>query len=137
MKKTQLEIFAESFTPFVKQNKTNNSVPLFNKELINSYDLLTAQTGNVVVKKIGHRKRAKDKFLNNVSHGKKICDRQLLELLLFLVIPRRNVMPIVDSLLEKFGTIHNIAQQNSYDNIQSLNQLQYIFKLFRTLNGRI
>ena len=58
-----------------------------------------------VVKKpdyLGHRERLKERFLLGGGHD--MPDYELLELLLTLSIPRRDVKPIAKELLAKFGS---------------------------------
>lgn len=53
----------------------------------------------------GHRRRAKERFLNSES-TKGFLDYDIIELLLFYAIPRRDVKKIAKDLISKF---HNIA----------------------------
>lgn len=50
----------------------------------------------------GHRARLRDRFLKGGPDG--MADYELLELLLFLGIPRRDVKPLAKQLIERFGT---------------------------------
>ncbi len=50
----------------------------------------------------GHRDRLRDRFLKNGTDG--LADYELLELVLFSAIPRRDVKPLAKSLLQKFGS---------------------------------
>lgn len=53
-----------------------------------------------------HRLRLKNKFIN---HGTKILsDHEVLELLLFFSIPRRNVNPIAHKLISHFGSFKSV-----------------------------
>lgn len=56
----------------------------------------------------GHRKRAKQRFL--ASNGADFCEHEILELLLFYGIPRRNTNEIAHRLQERFGTISRMAE---------------------------
>jgi DNA repair protein RadC len=51
----------------------------------------------------GHRARLRAKF--EQAKGKGLADYELLELLLFLAIPRGDVKPIAKNLLQKFGSL--------------------------------
>lgn len=51
----------------------------------------------------GHRMRLRERFLNVGREG--LCEHELLELLLFYAIPRRDVKPIAKELLVRFGSI--------------------------------
>jgi len=52
---------------------------------------------------IGHRARLRDRF--SQAQGVGLADYELLELLLFLAIPRGDVKPLAKSLLKKFGSL--------------------------------
>lgn len=52
---------------------------------------------------IGHRARLRDRF--SQAQGIGLADYELLELLLFLAIPRGDVKPLAKSLLKKFGSL--------------------------------
>ncbi len=51
----------------------------------------------------GHRDRLRERFVQNGSNS--LADYELLELLLFRSIPRRDTKPIAKALLARFGTI--------------------------------
>lgn len=51
----------------------------------------------------GHRQRLKDKF--NTVGADAFADYELLELLLFQIIPRTDTKPLAKALLEKFGSL--------------------------------
>jgi len=50
---------------------------------------------------LGHRQRLKQRFLKNGAAT--LQDYELLELLLFLAVPRRDVKPLAKELIAKFG----------------------------------
>ena len=54
----------------------------------------------------GHRQRLKDRFLREGLDG--FTDVQVLELLLFYVIPRKDTNPIAHALLERFGSLARV-----------------------------
>lgn len=54
----------------------------------------------------GHRQRMKDRFLNSGLHN--FQPHEVLELLLFYAIPRRDTNPIGHRLVERFGSISNV-----------------------------
>ena len=54
-----------------------------------------------------HRKRHKKRFLDTGGEG--FSDHELIELLLFYAIPRKNTNGIAHELCERFGTIEKIA----------------------------
>ena len=49
-----------------------------------------------------HRKRLRERFLRD--NGESFADYELLELLLCLAIPRRDVKPLAKALIKKFGS---------------------------------
>ena len=55
-----------------------------------------------------HRKRLNERFVK--THGKGFADHELLELLLFYAIPRKNTNNMAHELCERFGTIDKIAE---------------------------
>lgn len=54
----------------------------------------------------GHRARLKARFADAGPDA--LADYELLELLLFMAIPRRDVKPLAKSLLARFGGIENV-----------------------------
>ncbi|MEM6665397.1 MAG: DNA repair protein RadC [Pseudomonadota bacterium] len=54
----------------------------------------------------GHRDRLRDRFKESGSDG--MPDYELLELILFRSIPRRDTKPVAKALLDRFGTIANV-----------------------------
>jgi DNA repair protein RadC len=55
---------------------------------------------------IGHRQRLRDRFLTSGAGA--LADYELLELVLFLAIPRRDVKPMAKTLLDRFGTLQGV-----------------------------
>ena len=55
----------------------------------------------------GHRQRLRDRFLKAGSDG--LQDYELLELVLFRAIPRRDVKPLAKSLIERFGSFGEVV----------------------------
>jgi DNA repair protein RadC len=55
---------------------------------------------------IGHRERLRQRFREAGSDA--LSDYELLELLLFRVLPQRDVKPLAKSLLEKFGSFAEV-----------------------------
>lgn len=64
----------------------------------------------------GHRDRLRERFLNAPDS---LPDYELLELLLFMAIPRKDVKPIAKALIDKFKDINGVLNA-------SLNDLQRI-----------
>jgi DNA repair protein RadC len=55
---------------------------------------------------LGHRERVRDKML---THGPDaLADYEIIELLLFSAIPRRDTKPIAKALLARFGSLANV-----------------------------
>src|SRR5208337_2869121 len=50
----------------------------------------------------GHRQRLRDRFM--AAGGGALADYELMELVLFRAIPRRDVKPLAKSLLARFGS---------------------------------
>jgi DNA repair protein RadC len=67
---------------------------------------------------VGHRKRLKDKFLKN--GGINFSDYEILELLLFQAIPRKDVKPLAKELLHNFGNLNSLIHA-SKDKILATN----------------
>ena len=57
---------------------------------------------------VGHRQRLKDKFLRAKSDG--FADYELLELLLFYSLPRKDVKPLSKDILNNFKGINNLLK---------------------------
>ena len=56
----------------------------------------------------GHRQRLKDRFLREGLDG--FTEVQILELLLFYAIPRRDTNPIAHALLDRFGSLSRVLE---------------------------
>jgi DNA repair protein RadC len=81
---------------------------------------------------LGHRQRAKEKFLKN--DASKISDYELMELLLFASYPRKDVKPLAKIILKKFGSfakaIH--ASKEELSQIEGVGQaVIFNFKLMQ------
>jgi hypothetical protein len=59
----------------------------------------------------GHRERLRERFAQTDGAG--LDERQALELLLTFAIPRRDVLPLADTLLKRFGSIAAVLQASS------------------------
>lgn len=59
----------------------------------------------------GHRQRIKERFLAGDKASR--SDRALLELLLTYAIPQKDVQPIADGLLSKFGTLSAVLEAST------------------------
>ena len=54
----------------------------------------------------GHRQRLRERLLS--SGPESVADHELLELVLFLALPRRDTKPIARALLSRFGSFANV-----------------------------
>lgn len=59
-----------------------------------------------------HRQRLKERFLKNPDSLNK---HELLEVLLFYAIPRKNVNPLAHKLLDKFGSVNGVLTASASD----------------------
>lgn len=85
----------------------------------------------------GHRQRLREKFKSNL--GEDLPDYELLELILFYLIPRKDVKPISKSLIKKFGDFSGVLNANineliTIDGIQEITAIG--LKLFKSSNIR-
>ncbi len=69
---------------------------------------------------LGHRKRLRERFI--LGEGKDMPDYELLELLLMIAIPRRDVKPIAKRLIKKFGCFAGVINAS----IEDLQQIEGI-----------
>ena len=77
----------------------------------------------------GHRQRARERFMLNPD---KTTDYDLLELILFLIIPRADTKPIARKLIDKYKTIKNLFNANLED-ISACGVSGTAFKYIQTL----
>jgi DNA repair protein RadC len=61
---------------------------------------------------LGHRERLRERFANARSEDA-LADYELLELLLFRLVPRSDTKPIAKALLERFGSLAEILGASS------------------------
>jgi DNA repair protein RadC len=68
---------------------------------------------------LGHRQRLKDKLAKN-SRG--LADYEILELVLAVVLPRRDTKPLAKELIEKFGSLKDaiMARPEQLDGIKGV-----------------
>jgi len=59
----------------------------------------------------GHRQRLRERFQK--SKGNDLADYELIELLLFAAMPRRDVKPIAKALLKRFGSFAGVLNADS------------------------
>lgn len=61
---------------------------------------------------VGHRDRLRARFLNAPDS---LPDYELLELLLFMAIPRKDVKPIAKNLISRFGNLNGVLNAPLHD----------------------
>ncbi|KJV92447.1 hypothetical protein RBEMOGI_1077 [Rickettsia bellii str. RML Mogi] len=86
---------------------------------------------------IGHRKRVKERFVT--SGAANFSDYELLELMLFSSIPRKDVKPLAKKLLENFNSITDLINidKERLLSISGTNENLYInFAIVRELINR-
>lgn len=87
---------------------------------------------------VGHRKRVKEKFLQAKSES--FGDYELLELVLFQALPRRDVKPIAKNLLKNFGGFNQLlhADQDKILAVEGATESVFLqLKIMRELMGRV
>lgn len=86
----------------------------------------------------GHRKRAKESYINGSASS--LSDHNLLELVLFYAIPRKDVKPIAYALMNRFGSLERVFTA-SLDELCKVDGIgknaAVLIKLFRDINERI
>ncbi len=80
---------------------------------------------------VGHRKRHKDKFLKNPPAV--FSDYELLELILFQAIPRKDVKPLAKELLQKFGTFNNLLNLSKEKLLEIIGTNENVFLHFQII----
>ena len=82
---------------------------------------------------VGHRDRLRERFLK--SGGEGVQDYELLEMILFAAIPRRDVKPLAKDLLKEFGSISGIlsAGVEELQKVKGLSENAAI--LFKTVHA--
>jgi DNA repair protein RadC len=86
----------------------------------------------------GHRQRVKSRFLK--SNPENLQDYELLEILLFYALPRRDVKPIAKKLLQEFTNLKALINCDIYTLLQidGANQNMYIiFAAIKELQRRV
>ncbi len=78
---------------------------------------------------IGHRQRLKERILNSPPAA--LADYELIELLLFFAISRRDVKPLAKKLLGALGSINNLlhAEINNFLELKGTNKNMYVLLL--------
>lgn len=87
---------------------------------------------------VGHRKRLKEKFIKGPVDG--FSNYEILELMLFNSIPRRDVKPIAKELLSKFGSFNSIinATKEKLLSVSGVNETTFLnFQITKELLQRL
>ncbi len=86
---------------------------------------------------IGHRQRLRQRIIVSAEN---LADYELLEMILFSVIPRKDVKPLAKELLTRFGSLADLINTDKEKllNIKGTNENLYInFIIMRELTNRI
>lgn len=86
---------------------------------------------------LGHRKRLRERVTGSAES---LADYELLELILFLAIPRKDVKPLAKELLEQFGNLANLINTDKTKllSIKGTNETLYAnFAIMRELISRV
>lgn len=75
----------------------------------------------------GHRKRLRERYLRDGIGG--VSETEILELMLFNVIPRRDTRALAERLIDRFGSIYNLVEASPADlsNVPELGESVYTF----------
>ena len=82
----------------------------------------------------GHRERVRKKFLENGFNG--LEDYEVLELLLFYVIPRKDTKAIAKELIKKFKTLANVLKADTLE-LKTVNGLGDVAITFLKMMGAV
>lgn len=87
--------------------------------------------------KVGHRKRIREKYIENKNNL--MNEYEVLELLLTYAIPRKDVKPIAKKLLKSCGGLYNVLN-TSIDNLSKIEGIgvntAVLISLIRDINAR-
>jgi len=81
----------------------------------------------------GHRQRLRQKIINNGSET--LADYELLELLLMLAIPRKDVKPLAKDLIRRFGSFTGIITASVDDLMAVTGVKENTVAAIKTVNG--
>ena len=84
---------------------------------------------------LGHRQRLRERFLS--GGGKDMADYELLELLLTIAIPRRDVKPIAKALIRKFGSFARVINADRDDLFEVSGVKESAYTVFRIINAAL
>ena len=82
-----------------------------------------------------HRERLRAKYINNGISSFSQCE--ILELLLFYAIPRKDTKPLAHSLLEKFGSLTDVLEASESQLVEAgaTPAVVFFLKLFNDVEG--
>ncbi|MCC8398245.1 MAG: DNA repair protein RadC [Rickettsia endosymbiont of Labidopullus appendiculatus] len=86
---------------------------------------------------IGHRQRLRQRIIMSAEN---LADYELLEMILFSVIPRKDIKPLAKELLTRFGSLADLINTDKEKllNIKGTNDNLYInFVIMRELTNRM
>jgi DNA repair protein RadC len=74
----------------------------------------------------GHRERLRQRFLESGPNA--LTDYEMLELILFMAIPRRDIKPLAKDLLARFGNLAGVlnAEKMELDRVEGLSDASII-----------
>ena len=87
---------------------------------------------------VGHRKRLKEKFLSVDPPA--LSDYELLELLLFQAIPRKDVKPLAKKMLQDFGDFNQLlnAERHKILAVEEANEGSFLqLRIVREIMNRV
>ncbi|MCX7772307.1 MAG: DNA repair protein RadC [Clostridia bacterium] len=61
----------------------------------------------------GHRERVRERYLEEGLDG--FCDHEIIELLLFYCIPKRDTNTLAHRMIKEFGTLHDLLEADPRD----------------------
>jgi DNA repair protein RadC len=82
---------------------------------------------------VGHRDRLRERFLKSGTDG--VQDYELLEMILFSAIPRRDVKPLAKDLLKEFGSLSGVVNAGIIDLQKVKGMSENAAVLFRTIQA--
>lgn len=86
---------------------------------------------------LGHRQRLRERIMGG---GENLADYELLELILFFAIPRKDVKPLAKELLKQFGNLANLinVDKEKLLSIKGTTEILYTnFAIIRELINRV
>ena len=82
---------------------------------------------------LGHRERIRQRFL--IGEGRDMADYELLELVLTIAIPRRDVKPLAKELINKFGSFAAVINASREDLLMVSGVKDGTITVFKVINA--